>query len=157
MNQATFTAEPGKQEIRMTRTFDAPRDKVFKAFIDPEAIPQWWGPSILTTQVDKLDAKQGGLWRFVQRDPEGNVHAFHGVYHSVKENESIVYTFEYEGMPGHVLLETVKFEDRNGQTFIDVVSVFQSQEARDGMLQTDAEAGAKESYDRLEKYLATKA
>lgn len=154
MTKTQFIAEPGRQEIVVTRVFDAPRELVFKAYTDPNAIPQWWGPSFLTTTVDKMDVRQGGIWRFVQRDAGGNEYAFHGVYHESLAPERLVYTFEFEGMPGHVLLATITFEEQpGGKTKLTDRSVFQTQEDRDGMLQSGAEAGAV-MYDRLAELLA---
>jgi uncharacterized protein YndB with AHSA1/START domain len=138
----------------MTRVFDAPRELVFKAYTDPNFIPQWWGPGRFTTIVDRMDAKMGGIWRFVQRDTDGNEYAFHGVYHDVASPERIVQTFEFEGMPGHVLLETATFEEFEGKTKLTASSVFQSVEDRDGMLQSDMEEGAAESWERLAELLA---
>src|SRR3989442_15607742 len=108
----TILAEPGKQEILITREFDAPRELVFKACTDPKLIPQWWGPRHLSTQVDKMDVRPGGEWRFINRDGEGKEYAFHGAYHEALAPERIIDTFEFEGLPerGHVALETRKLE-----------------------------------------------
>src|SRR5579871_5754866 len=106
MTKTNLIAEPGKYEVRLTRDFDAPRDLVFKVWTDPAHIPQWWGPKYLTTVVDKMDLKTGGMWRFIQHDPQGNEFGFHGVYHAIVSPERIVNTFEFEGVPGHVVLET---------------------------------------------------
>lgn len=149
MGKTTFTAEPGKQEVVMTREFNAPRELVFKAFVDPEAIPKWWGPSYLTTTVDLLESRPVGRWRYVQHDPEGNEYAFHGIYHTVAAPEKLVFTFEFEGMPGHVILETVTFEERDGKTFLTDQSVFQSVEDRDGMIASGMEQGSTEGLDLL--------
>ncbi|MFL5734643.1 MAG: SRPBCC family protein [Chloroflexia bacterium] len=154
MSDTKIIAEPGKQEIIITRTVDAPRDLVFKAFIDPQAIPQWWGPRRLTTQIDKLEARPGGSWRFVQRDKEGNEFAFHGVFHEVKAPEMAIQTFEFEGVPGHVSLETMILKEENGKTLITAISVFQSVEDRDGMVQAGMESGVREGYERLDELLA---
>ena len=148
-----IVAEPGSHAIRMTRAFNAPRALVFKAFTDPKLIPQWWGPGSLTTTVDKLEAKAAGAWRFVQHDAEGNEYAFHGVFHDVNEPEQITYTFEWEGLPGHVLLETITFDEKDGVTTLTDVSVFQSVEDRDGMIENGMEGGAQESMDRLAELL----
>jgi uncharacterized protein YndB with AHSA1/START domain len=137
----------------ITRAFDAPRAVVFDAFINPDAIPQWWGPRYLTTTVETMQVKAGGQWRFVQRDADGNTYAFHGVYHSVNAPEQIVYTFEFEGMPGHVVLETITFEEYDGKTKITDQSVFQSVADRDGMVQSGMEEGARESMERLDELL----
>jgi uncharacterized protein YndB with AHSA1/START domain len=88
------------------------------------------------------------------RGPAGSEDAFHGVYHDAVAPERIVYTFEYEGMPGHVLLETITFEEQDGRTLMTDSSVFQSVADRDGMLQSGMESGAAESMDRLDEYLA---
>lgn len=154
MSKGTLVVEPGKQEIVMTRTFDAPRDLVFKTITDPNLIPQWWGPRYLTTTVDEMDVRRGGGWRYVQRDPQGNEHGFHGIYHSVTAPQGFVCTFEYEGVPGHVLLETVTLEEVDGKTRMTEQSVFQSVADRDGMVQSGMETGAHEMMDRLEELLA---
>ena len=152
----TITAEPGKQEIVITREFDAPRELVFKAFTDPNLIPQWWGPRYLSTEVDKIDVKPGGQWRFINRDAEGKEYGFHGVYHEILAPERIIDTFEFEGLPetGHVTLETVRLEALpEGRTRLISQSVFQSVADRDGMLQGGMEEGVNDTYDRLEELL----
>ncbi len=154
MSKLNLVAEPGKQEIVITRVFDAPRELLFKAFTDPKLIPQWWGPKIYNTRVDKMEAKPGGIWRFIHRNANGNEFCFHGVYHEVASPERLVYTFEFEGMPGHVLLETVTFEEQGSKTKLIDQSVFQSVADRDGMIQSGMEGGASESMDRLAELLA---
>jgi uncharacterized protein YndB with AHSA1/START domain len=148
-SETEFIVEPGKQEVVVTRTFDAPRDLVYKTYLDPNLVPKWWGPRNLTTIVDKCDLRKGGLWRIVQRDPQGNEFAFSGVYHEIREPERIIDTFEYEGMPGHVMLETISFEDVGGKTLVTERSVFQSVEDRDGMVETGMREGVMESMDRF--------
>ncbi|MGA7732396.1 MAG: SRPBCC family protein [Chloroflexia bacterium] len=154
MSKSNLIAEPGKQEIVITRVFDAPRELVFKAFTDPNLIPQWWGPGYLTTTIARMEVRPGGIWRFVQRSPDGNEYGFHGVYHDIVSPERLVYTFEFEGAPGHVLLETVTFEEQDGKTKLTDKSVFQSVEDRDAMLQSGMEGGAHESMDRLAELIA---
>jgi uncharacterized protein YndB with AHSA1/START domain len=157
MARMEVISEPGKQEIVMTRIFNASPDNVFRAHTDKEIVPRWWlGPasSRFTVRVEELEPRWGGRWRFVQRDPEGNEHAFRGVYHEVG-TKRIVQTFEYEGMPGHVLMETLTFEDLGGKTRVTAHSVFQSPADRDGMAQAGMEEGARDTWDRLEEVLAT--
>jgi uncharacterized protein YndB with AHSA1/START domain len=154
MSDLKVVAEPGSHQITITRSFDAPRDLVFKAFTDPEAVSQWWGLRDSQTVVDELDPRPGGRWRFVERSDDGSEDAFHGVYHEASAPERIVYTFEYEGMPGHVLLETITFEERDGRTLMTDASVFQSVADRDGMLQSGMESGAEEGFQQLDEYLA---
>lgn len=156
MSKPKIIVEPGSQEIVTKMTFNAPRALIFKAYTDPDLIPQWYGPRYLTTVVDVLDARAGGSWRFLNYDPEGNVYAFHGVYHDVVAPERIVQTFEYEGMPGHVVMETAVFEDLGGgKTRVVTQSVFQSVEDRDGMAASGMEVGVNEGYERMTELMAT--
>ena len=156
MSKPEIIIEPNSQEIRINTTYNAPRELVFKAYTDPDLIPQWYGPRYLTTEIDKLEARAGGQWRFLNRDPECNVYAFHGVYHDVVAPERIVQTFEYEGMPGHVVLETAVFEDLGGgKTRVVTQSVFQSIEDRDGMAASGMEVGINEGYERMTELMAT--
>lgn len=149
-------AYPGKQELFITREFDAPRELVFKAFTDPDLYKQWIGPWELTTEIDVFQSVSGGRWRYIQKDPEGNEYAFHGVNHEVLPPERIIGTFEFEGLPetGHVILQTLKLESLpdNRTRMIDQ-SVFQSVEDRDGMLQSGMEIGVNESYQQLDELL----
>lgn len=149
-----MVALPGIQEVVITHTFAAPAWLVFRAFTDPQFIPQWWGPRNLVTTIDQLDVRPGGLWRIVQRDQSGNEFAFQGVYHSVEADCRLVYTFEFEGETGHVILDTVTIEERNGKTKLTEQSVYQSVEDRDGMLNTGMEMGVSESDERLRELLA---
>jgi uncharacterized protein YndB with AHSA1/START domain len=153
MTKLKLIAEPGKHQIIMSRDFDAPRELVFKAFTDPKLIPQWWGPKDVTTIVDKMEVRKGGIWRYVQRGADGHEFAFHGVYHEITSPERLVYTFEFEGMPGHVLLETVTLEEHGSKTIVKDSSVFQSVEDRDGMIESGMEGGAEESWDRFAELL----
>lgn len=155
MTTFKVTAEPNKHEIVITREFNAPRELVFRALTDPALVPQWWGPANMTTQIDAMDVRMGGLWRYVQQDNEGNEYAFRGVYHEIAAPERVVYTFEWEGMQGHILLETLTLTEQNGKTLITDSSVFQSVADRDGMLQSGMEEGAAASWDRLEALLST--
>jgi uncharacterized protein YndB with AHSA1/START domain len=150
-----LVAEPGQHNLVMSRDFDAPRALVFKAMTDPTLVPRWWGPRSVTTIVDKMEVRMGGIWRYVQRDADGNEFGFRGVYHEITPPERLIYTFEWEGMPGHVLLETVTFEEHAGKTTIKDSSVFQTVEDRDGMIQSGMEGGAAETWDRFEELLKT--
>lgn len=153
MIKTHLLAELGKQEIVLTRTFDVPCALVFKTVTDPNLIPQWWGPRSLKTTVEIMDVRMGGLWRFVQHEPGGNMYAFHGVYHEVQPPERLVYTFEYEGTPGHALLEVITLEGQRSKTLFTDKTIFQSVQDRDGMLQAGMQNGAAESMDRLAELL----
>jgi uncharacterized protein YndB with AHSA1/START domain len=151
-NTTKFTL-PSDREIVMTRVFDARRELVFKAITDPNLIPKWWGPAVLTTTVDQMDVQKGGIWRFVQHDPEGNEFAFNGVYLAVIPPELIQDTFEFEGMPGHIIMETMVLEELDNRTKLTVTSLFETVEDRDGILESGMEAGAIESWDRFAEIL----
>ena len=144
-----FVAEPGAQAVLMTRVFDAPRERVFAAHIDPMKIPRWWGPTGHTTVVDALDATSGGSWRFVQTDADGTEFSFRGVYHDVLPPERVINTYEYESRPGHVALETLTLEDVDGKTRLTHQYVFQTLEDRDWMITSGMEEGAVDSWERL--------
>jgi uncharacterized protein YndB with AHSA1/START domain len=150
----TRVTTPSDREIVTERVFDAPRDRVFAAYTDPELIPQWWGPRGTTTIVDQMDVRPGGAWRFVARDSDGSETAFRGTYREVTPPERIVQTFEWEGMPGHVLVETATFEDLGGRTRVRTNSLFHTSEERDGMLESGMERGLTETHDRLAELLA---
>lgn len=155
-SKTTFVTEPGQLWMRMERVFDASRDRVFNAYVDPEAIPRWWGPRDLVTTIDKLEAKQGGIWRFVQRRGE-RTFAFHGVFHEVRRPETIVQTWEFEGAPGNVLLNAFTFEELNGgrSTRVSALSVCQTTEAAEALIKSGAERGAREGWERLAELLET--
>ena len=154
MSKTVITAEPGMPLITITREFDAPRDLVFRAHVDPDLLVQWLGPRDLTTTIDRYDTRDGGTWRYVQKDADGNEYGFHGVFHGIPSPEAIVQTFEFEGVPGHVMLDTTTLEQRDGRTLMRTVSSFQSVEDRDGMIASGMEHGVRDSGDRLEELLA---
>lgn len=139
--------------LTITREFDAPPAAVFRAMTDAELIPQWWGPAAYTTEVVELEPRTGGSWRFVQRGDEGEF-GFRGVFHEVLPAERIIQTFEFEPMPGHVILETMVFEDLGGRTRVRGISAFQTVADRDGMVASGMESGLAEGYDRLDALLA---
>jgi uncharacterized protein YndB with AHSA1/START domain len=155
-NKTVITAKPGKQELFITREFDAPRELVFKAHTDPELYAQWLGPRDLTTRFETFEPVTGGKYRFIQTDKDGNEFAFHGVTHEMTAPERIIGTFEFEGLPepGHVILETTRFETLPGnRTRIISQSVFQSVADRDGMIQAGMEVGVVDGYERLDEIL----
>jgi uncharacterized protein YndB with AHSA1/START domain len=143
---------PSDKEIVMTREFDAPRELVFEAHSSCEHMSQWWGPRGYEIVKCELDFRPGGSWRIVQRDPDGQEFAFRGEYREIVRPERIVWTFEFEGMPG-ATVETLTLEERDGKTVFKGASMFDTVEQRDGMLQSGMEGGAAESMDRLDEYL----
>jgi uncharacterized protein YndB with AHSA1/START domain len=151
---ALRVAAEGEREVVTERVFDAPRELVFRAFVDPELVPRWWGRRDDVTTVDKMDVREGGDWRFLTDGPDG-AHAFRGTYRSIQPPELLEQTFEWEGLPGHVVVETATFEDLgDGRTKVSTRSRFDTTEDRDGMLASGMEIGLGESYERLDELLA---
>jgi uncharacterized protein YndB with AHSA1/START domain len=143
--EAVVLTTPTDVEIRAERMFDAPRERVFAAFTDPELIPQWWGPG---TVVEEMDVREGGSWRFVNGDT-----VFHGTYEEVTPPERLVWTFAFEGM-GKPHLETATFEDLGDRTKFTTTLVFDTTEERDQLLSYGGESGMNQSYARLDALLA---
>jgi len=147
---------PSEREIVMTREFDAPRELVFEAHTKCEHLNKWWGPRKYSFELCEMDFRPGGTWRFVERDKEGNEWGFRGEVREILRPERIVQTFEWEGMPGHISVDTLTLEDLGGgRTKLTSHSVFDSKEDRDGMLQSGMEEGAGETYDRLAEFVQT--
>jgi uncharacterized protein YndB with AHSA1/START domain len=155
MANAQIIAEPGVPQVVITREFDAPKELLFRAYTDPELLVQWLGPRRMTMTVDRYENRDGGTWRFIHRDAAGNEAGFHGVFHGTPSSDGVVRTFEFEGVPGHVSLETLTFEERGAKTLVRTNAVFQSVEDRDGMMRSGMEGGLNESYERLDELVAT--
>jgi uncharacterized protein YndB with AHSA1/START domain len=151
---ALAVTTPSDREIRLEREFDAPRERVFAVMTDPALISEWWGPRGTTTEVDQMDVRPGGAWRYVVRNADGSETAFRGVYREIASPERIVQTFEWEGMPGHISIDTAVLEDLGERTRLVTTSLFHTTEERDGMLSSGMEGGAGETYARLEELLA---
>jgi uncharacterized protein YndB with AHSA1/START domain len=157
-NKTIIKAEPGKQELFITREFEAPRELVFRAYTDEKIYAQWLGPNNLETWFDVFEPVSGGKYKFTQKDKDGNQYSFHGVTHEVVPNERIIGTFEFDGLPetGHVTLETTRFEALPGnRTRVTSQSIFQSVSDRDGMIASGMEHGVVEGYERLDDILET--
>ena len=148
----TIVTTPRDREIRIERVFDAPRDRVWEAHTDPALVAQWWGRGNKLV-IERMEVERGGHWRFVEHGPEGT-HGFEGRYREVTPPERIVQTFEWDGMPGHVIVETATFEDLgDGRTRVVTTSLFHTSEERDGMLASGMEQGLGESYAALDRLL----
>jgi uncharacterized protein YndB with AHSA1/START domain len=151
--KATVTT-PTDREIRIERIFNASRDRVWQAFTDPKFVAQWWGRGHKLV-IERMEVRRGGHWRFVEHSAEG-VHGFEGRFREVTPPERIVQTFEWDGMPGHVAVETVTLEGLgDGRTRIVTTSLFHTTEERDGMLQSGMEEGLNQSYAALDGLLTT--
>lgn len=153
-NETRITADERVPLIRIVREFDAPRDKVFRAHTDPELVAQWLGPRDRAMTIDYYDCRTGGSWRYIHTKGDDE-QAFHGSFHEVRPDETIVQTFTWEGMPDGVALERLTLEDLgNGRTRLVVTSLVDSFEARDAILASGMETGVREGYERLDALLA---
>ena len=153
-NETTIDVDTDVPLVRITREFDAPVDKVFRAHTDPELIVQWLGPRDMAMTVTHFDCRTGGSYRYVHSngDFEG---AFHGSFHEVRPGELIVQTFTYEGMPDGVALEKMTFEDLGGgRTRLTGTSLVDSFADRDAFIASGMEHGVREGYERLDELLA---
>jgi len=152
-NKTIVTAEPGVQEVFVTREFDAPRELVYKAHINPKLYVQWLGPHGYEMILETFEPVSGGKYRYIHRDNNGNEYGFHGTFHEMSIN-NMVQTFEFEGYPGHVSLDTMTLEELpGGRTKAMIHSIFQSVADRDGMIQNGMEKGMSEGYERLDDIL----
>jgi uncharacterized protein YndB with AHSA1/START domain len=153
MSKTEISAPPGVPFIDVTREFDAPRDLVFRAYTDPDLLVQWLGPRQYEMRIDHYDARAGGSYRYVHTDGT-NEWGFHGVFHGELTPDSMVQTFEFEGAPGHVSLDRLTLEERDGRTIARTHSVFQTVEARDAMVEHGMAEGMNDGFDRLDELLA---
>ena len=155
-NHTSITVEPGRQDLFITREFDAPRELVFKAHIDPDLYVQWLGPRGYEMVLETFEPHSGGRYRYIHKDKDGSQYGFHGVFHEVSE-DLMIQTFEFEGLPerGHVVLDTMRLEELpGGRTRATIQSVYQSVSDRDGMVQSGMERGVNEGFERLDELLA---
>jgi uncharacterized protein YndB with AHSA1/START domain len=153
VSETKVQAPEGVPFIDVSREFDAPRDLVYRAFVDPELLVQWLGPQKYTMVIDTYDVRAGGTWRYLHRDADGNEYGFHGVFHGEPTPDGIVQTFEFEGAPGHVSLDKLSLEEHDGRTTVRTHSVYQSLEARNAMVESGMAAGMDEGFNRLDVLL----
>jgi uncharacterized protein YndB with AHSA1/START domain len=154
-HETTIEADPNLPTIRIVRDFAAPRDKVFRAWTDPELVVQWLGPKSTEMKIDQWNARTGGNYRYAALQDGEEVAAFYGSFHEVRPSERLVQTFTWEGMPDGVSLETMTFEDLgDGRTRTIGLSVVENLESRDGIMASGMEVGVYEGYEKLDALLA---
>jgi len=153
-HQTEITADADVPLVRITREFDAPHEKVFRAHTDPELVVQWLGPRGLEMRVDHYDCRTGGSYRYLHIS-DGVEYGFHGCFHEVRPAELIVQTFTFEGEPDGVALERLVLTDLgDGRTRLSSTSLVDSFEGRDAFLASGMEEGVREGYERLDELLA---
>jgi uncharacterized protein YndB with AHSA1/START domain len=144
---------PTDRSIRIEREFDAPRDRVWRAYTEPELLAQWWGRGNKLV-IERWEPVRGGHWRVVEHVPDGKPEGFEGRYREVTPKDRISRTFEWDGMPGYTILETAEFFDAGeGRTRVVSTALFFTPEERDGMLQSGMEGGMAQSYAALDRLL----
>ena len=145
---------PSDREIRMVREFNAPRELVWRAYVEPALLKKWWGRGN-DLDIERYEVERGGHWRFVERGPDG-AHGFEGRFREVTKPARLVQSFEWDGMPAHVCINTAEFEElAGGRTRVVSTSLFHTTEERDGMLQSGMEVGLEQSYQALDRLLAS--
>ena len=153
--ETEITVDPDIPLVRITREFDAPPEKVFRAHTDPDLVVQWLGPRRYEMRIDHHDCRTGGSYRYLHVGDDGIEFGFHGSFHEVRPSEVIVQTFTYEGQPDGVALERLVLEDLgDGRTRLTATSLVDSFEARDAFVASGMEDGIRESYERLDELLA---
>jgi uncharacterized protein YndB with AHSA1/START domain len=153
-HETRIDVDPDVPLVRITREFDAPPSKVFRAHPDPDLVARWLGPRGLEMRIDHYDCRTGGSYRYVHSDANGE-YAFHGSFHEVRPDTRIVQTFTFEGMPDGVALEKLVLEDLgDGRTRLTSTSLCDSFADRDAMISSGMEVGVREGYERLDEVLA---
>ena len=153
-HETEIVSDPHVPLVRITREFDAPPEKVFRAHTDPDLVRQWLGPRRHEMKIEHFDCRTGGSYRYFHVS-DGNEYGFHGSFHEVRPAELIVQTFTFEGFPDGVALERMVFEDLGGgRTRLVATSLVDSFEERDAFVASGMEDGVREGYERLDELLA---
>jgi uncharacterized protein YndB with AHSA1/START domain len=153
-NPVTIDAPEGTPFVEMTREFDQPVEKLFRAHAERELVQRWLGPRDAGTVVEAWDARPGGRYRYFSVDGDGTEYVFVGWFHSVTPNESLIQTFEFEMFPGAVGIDSYFFESLEGdRSRLTVRSVYPTVEARDGAVASGMEYGVVEGYERCDEVL----
>lgn len=156
-NAMTTTVE--ERDVVLERTFDASRQQVFDAFVDPEKVVKWWGPNGWMTEVRKMDVKPGGTWHYCMRGPEGKESWGKAVYHEVKAPERLKYTDAFADSDGSTIKDmpetmvTIDFVDFEGKTRLVSRVEFASTADLENVLAMGLVQGISETWDRLATYL----
>jgi uncharacterized protein YndB with AHSA1/START domain len=152
--ETQIVADPDLPLVRITREFDAPVEKVYRAHTDPELVAQWMGPDSTQNRIVEWDCRTGGSWRYVSIH-EGQEYGFYGSFHELRPNELIVQTFTFAGMPDGVALEKLQLEDLgDGRTRLTATSLVDSFEGRDAFVASGMDVGVNEGYAKLDELLA---
>jgi uncharacterized protein YndB with AHSA1/START domain len=145
----TKITTPSEREIRIERVVNAPRDRVWRAYTEPALVAQWWGRGHRLV-IERLELERGGHWRWIEHGPNG-VYGFEGRYREVTPPTRFVRSFEWDGMPAHVAIETVILEDLgDGSTRIVILMQMHTPEEREGFLQSGMQQGMDAAFAQLD-------
>jgi uncharacterized protein YndB with AHSA1/START domain len=154
-HKTVVEADPVLPTVRIVRDFDAPPEKVFRAWVDPELVVAWLGPKDTTMRLDTWDARTGGSYRYAAERGGEEIASFYGSFHEVRPPSRLVQTFTYEGAPDGVSLDTATFEEiEPGRTRVTILSVVDTMELRDVIIASGMESGVVEGYEKLDDLLA---
>jgi uncharacterized protein YndB with AHSA1/START domain len=154
-HKTVVEADPVLPTVRIVRDFDAPPEKVFRAWVEPELIVAWLGPKDTTMRLDTWDARTGGSYRYAAERGGEEIASFYGSFHEVRPPSRLVQTFTYEGAPDGVSLDTATFEEiEPGRTRVTILSVVDTMELRDVIIASGMESGVVEGYEKLDDLLA---
>jgi uncharacterized protein YndB with AHSA1/START domain len=149
--EKAIVTTPTDRSIHVERVFNAPRDRVWRAFTEPDLVAQWWGRGNKLV-IERMEVERGGHWRYVEHGPDGE-HGFEGRYREVTPQDRLAMTFEWDGMPGHVAIETITFEDLGDRTKVVNTTLFHTTGERNGMIQSGMETGMNQSFEALDRLL----
>jgi uncharacterized protein YndB with AHSA1/START domain len=151
--ETTIEPDPNLPTIRIVREFDAPIERVHRAWTDPELVPQWIGPHGTKIELLTWDVRTGGSYRYAATDCDGTTVYFYGSFHEIRPDR-LVQTFTFEGYPDGVSLDTLTLEQRpGGRTRATIVSLVENLQARDMILATGMDKGVTEGYEKLDELL----
>ncbi|ADB34966.1 Activator of Hsp90 ATPase 1 family protein [Kribbella flavida DSM 17836] len=154
MSDTIINAPANTPFIEVIRDFDATPEQLFRVSTDPDLIAQWLGPNGLEMEVVEYDARPGGRYRYIHREPSGAEYAFRGVFHAVEPGALVIQTFEYEGLPGEVSLEKATYTATDNGVRLRTWSVFGSVQARDTMVASGMESGLNDAMEKLTALVA---
>src|SRR5262245_52983951 len=157
-HETQIIADPDVPTITVIREFDAPVDRVFRAWTDRDLFAQWCGPRSTEMRIDKWSAQTGGCYRYAAIREGEEIAAFYGAFHEVRQDERLVQTFTWEGMPDGVSLDTYTFSDLgDGRTRVTCLTVVDSMESQRGIMSSGMDVGVNDGYEKLDEILAAQA
>ena len=151
---ANKTVDTSDRELVLSRTFNAPRELVWKAYTDPAHIDNWWGPTGFTNTTHAIDVRPGGEWRFTMHGPDGTDYPNKIIYEKIEPPSRLEYAHSDDGGEIHFQV-VITFEDVGGKTNLTMYSIFPTAEALDFVVKEHgAIEGGKQHLDKLEAYVA---